>query len=75
MQGFVEEKFLVHSGVFFFDHAIAAPKNVDMLTDVADLEQAGLNAVVEIGGKVGDLVSEVDQLRFKRRALIEKILG
>ncbi len=40
-----------------------------------DLKQTRLNAIVEIGRKVGDLVGEVDQLRFKRRALIEKILG
>ncbi len=38
-----------------------------MLADVADLEQAGLDAIVKIGGEVGDLVGEVDDLGFERR--------
>ena len=56
------------------DHAVAAPEDVDVLADVADLEQSRLDAVVEVGGEVGDLVGEVDQLRLERRPLIEKIV-
>ncbi len=43
--------------------------------DVADLEQAGLDAVVEVGGEVGDLVGEVDDLGFEWGALAEKVGG
>ena len=46
-----------------------------MLADMADLEQAGLYTVVEVGGEVGDLVGEVDDLRFERRPLTEKVVG
>src|ERR1700693_1946485 len=35
----------------------------------------GFEAVVQIGGVIGDLVHEIDELRFKRRSLIETVLG
>ena len=37
--------------------------------------QARLESVVQIGGVVGDLVDQIDQLRFERRAFIEQIFG
>ncbi len=41
---------------------------------MTDLEQPRLNAVIEVGGQVSNLVGEVDQLRLERRPLVEKIL-
>ena len=73
LQGFVEEEFLFDAGVLLFDACVAAGEDVDVLSDVADLEQAGLDAVVEVGGEVGDLVGEVDDLGFERGALAEKV--
>ena len=35
----------------------------------------GLEAVVEVGGVVGDFVHEINQLRFERRALVQQIFG
>ena len=40
-----------------------------------EIEQARLEAVVEVGRVVGDLVHQVDQLRFERRAFVEQIFG
>ena len=40
-----------------------------------EIDQVRLEAVVKIGGVVGDFVHQIDQLRFERRALIEKIFG
>ncbi len=38
-------------------------------------KQVRFVAVVEVGGVVGDLVGEVDELRFQRWAIVEKIFG
>ena len=61
--------------MLLFDRGVAAGEDVDVLADVADLQQAGLDAVVEVGGEVGDLVGEVDDLRLERRALAEEVGG
>jgi hypothetical protein len=57
------------------DCSIAAGEDFDVLADVVDIEQAGFNAIIQICGEVGDLVGEVDQLGFERRALVEEIFG
>ena len=54
---------------------VAAAQDADVLADVADLQQARLHAVVQVGREVGDLVGEVDDLRLQRRPLAEKIFG
>ena len=46
-----------------------------MVAHVVDVEDAGVKAVIEVGGEVGDFVGEVDQLRFERRAEVEEIFG
>ena len=35
--------------------------------------KSGFDAVIEVGRQVGDLVGEVDQLRFERRTLVEEV--
>ena len=40
-----------------------------------EINQVSLEAVVEVGGVVGDLVHEIDQLGFERRALVQQIFG
>jgi hypothetical protein len=35
----------------------------------------GFEGVVEVGGVVGDLVGQVDELGFEGRALVEQIFG
>ena len=39
------------------------------------MEVAGVEAVVEVGGEVGDFVGEVDELGFEWWELREKIFG
>ena len=41
--------------------------------DQFEIQQVRFVAVVEVGGVVGNLVDEIDQLRFERRALVEQI--
>jgi hypothetical protein len=45
------------------------------IADVLDFEDPGVEAVVEVGGKVGDFVGEVDQLGFEGGIEIEEIGG
>ena len=45
------------------------------LSNLRQLQQLRFVAVVQIGGAVGDLVGQVDELRFQRRPLIEQVFG
>ena len=45
------------------------------LAHLLQREDAGVESVVQIGGQVGDLVGQIDQLGLKGRELIEKVLG
>ena len=45
------------------------------LADFIEGEDAGVEAVVEVGGEVGDFVGEVDELGFERRELVEEVFG
>jgi hypothetical protein len=73
LQSLIEEELLFDAYVLLLYHAIAAGEDVDMLADVIDVEQSGLYTVVEVGGEVGDLVGEIDQLGFERGTLVEQI--
>jgi len=75
LQGFIEEELGFDAGVLLFDDAITASDDIDVLTDVADVEETGLDTVVKIGGEIGDFVGEVDELGLQRRTLIEEVFG
>jgi hypothetical protein len=45
------------------------------LANVFEGEDAGVQAVIEISGEVGDFVGQIDQLGFKRRAGVEEVFG
>ena len=49
-----------------------AAKERNAFADLIEGKDAGLEAVFEVGGEIGDLVGEIDQLRFKRRARSRK---
>ena len=55
--------------------AIGRGEERNFRAQLLEIEQVRFETVVEIGGVVGDLVHEIDQLRFERRALVEQILG
>ena len=44
-----------------------AAEQRDAFANLLEREDAGVEAVVEIGGEIGDFVGEVDELRFERR--------
>jgi len=60
-------------GVAFERGIVEAAEERHGLTNFIERENAGVEAVVEIGGEVGNFVGQVDELRFKRRDLVEKI--
>jgi len=43
--------------------------------DLIECQQVGFVAVVEIGSVIADLIGQVDELGFERRALVEQIFG
>lgn len=73
LQGLTEEEFFFYASVLFFDLGIATVEDADVLPNVTDLKQTGLDAVVEIGGEIGDLVRKIDDLGFERRTLAEVV--
>jgi hypothetical protein len=75
LQRLIEEEFFIHSGVLSLDLRVAAAENIDMLADVADLEQPRLHAIVEIRREIRNLVGEIDQLCLERRPLVQEIFG
>ena len=75
LQGLVEEVLLVDSGVLAGYGAVAASEDGYVVADMGDLEQAGLYAVVEVGGEVGDFIGEVDELSFEGWTLSQKVGG
>ncbi len=54
---------------------IEAFKETNLAAHLVQGENAGFVAVVEVGGGVGDLIGEVDELGFERRPLIEQVGG
>jgi hypothetical protein len=54
---------------------VEAAEERHALAHLLQREDAGVEAVVQVGGQVGDLVGQIDQLRFQRRKLVEEVLG
>jgi len=59
-------------GVYF---RIEFAKERHFAAEDGEIEKLGFESIVEIGGVVGNFVHAIDELRFERRALIEKIFG
>jgi len=67
----------------FFGTAASLPANPrgesaeerDMAAYVGDVQNAGVEAIVEIRCQIGDFVGEINQLCLKRRTKIEEIFG
>src|SRR4029077_12427893 len=71
--GFVEFQLLEALRVAAVDFFIKSGKQRHLGADHSDIQDLRFVAVVEVGGVVGDLVDEIDQLRFDRRTLAEQI--
>ena len=61
------------AGELRFHFLPAAAELGDPLAGVFDFEQARGEAIVQVGRVVGDLIGQIDQLRFQRRAKSGKI--
>jgi len=71
LKGFVEFQLGPRMRMRGVEFAIEAGEERVAGQDLVDREEAGFQAVVNVGGVVGDFVNEVDKLRFERRALVE----
>jgi hypothetical protein len=63
------------AGVFRSDFVVKAVEEGDAIADLVDLEDAGVEAIVEVGGEVGDLVGDIDELGFEGWAEVEEVAG
>ena len=75
LEGFVDGEFGRGEGVLLEDGVVEAAKEGHGGADLLEVEDAGVEAVVEVGGEVGDFVRQIDELGFERGELIEKVLG
>src|SRR5271155_134673 len=75
LQRFIEDQLGWRIGILGSHRHVEALEELHIPANVIEIENLGFHAVIEISGKVSDLVSEVDDLRLKWRPLIEKILA
>src|SRR6202041_1359755 len=61
--------------VLYKDLVVEAEEQRDASANLFERKNSGVQAVVKIGSQIGDLIREVDQLRFERGKLVEQILG
>ena len=67
-EGFIDANLGACSRVPVEREIVKAAKEREAGADLIEREDAGVETVVEVGSEVGDLVGEVDQLRFKGRS-------
>src|ERR1051326_1502161 len=74
LERFVELQLVGRGRVLLLYFAIEAPEDADAFADLTELQDARLQAVVEVGGVVGDLVGQVDELGLERRTLEAQLI-
>src|SRR5579863_3508703 len=75
LQSLVELQFLGGFWISLLHLAIKPRENGYSFANFVERQQVRFVAIVEVGGVVGDLISEVDELGLERRALVEKVFG
>ena len=75
LEGFIHCELGRGGGVLAEHCVVEAAKERDAVADLCKGEDSGLEAIVEIGGEVGDFVGEVDELGFEGRELAEEVFG
>ena len=75
LERLVEFQLLAHLGVARFRLLVQTVEHGHAGADVVELQNVRLVAIIEVGGVVGDLVGQVDELRLQRRTLVEQVLG
>jgi len=73
--GLIEFQFFASGGMFGVDSRVEVVEKRDLGAQSVEIEQFRLSGVVEVGGVVGNFVHPIDELRFERRAEVEKVLG
>jgi len=53
---------------------MSAIEDGDVISNILKFQNSGFQAIVDVSGKIGNLVGKVDQLRLKRRPQVEKVL-
>jgi hypothetical protein len=56
-------------------YVVAASEERDGLPHLFEMKNSGVEAVIEIGGEVGDFIGKVDELRLDGRKLVEEVCG
>src|SRR5581483_313862 len=74
LEGFVELQLLQGAGKGPLDFRIVALENTYPQPDAVQGKQAGFEAIVQVGGAVGNLVGQIDELCFQGRPLIQAIV-
>ena len=62
-------------GILRFGLDVIALEDRHALANLRQLQQLGLEAIVKVGGVVGNLVGQIDELRLQRRPQIEQVFG
>ena len=71
----VELELVAHAAELQLHLAEVAVKNCHPAANLVEFEQLRLIAIVQVGGVVGNLVGQVDELGFQRRPLLEQVFG
>ena len=72
-QSFTDGELFRGCGEFHEYGVMEAAEERYAVADLRECENAGFEAVVEVGGEIGDFVGEVDELGFEGRELAEEI--
>jgi hypothetical protein len=75
LEGFIDGELGRGAGILLEHCVVEAAEERDAFADLFEGEDAGVEAVVEVGGEVGDLVGQVDELGFEGRELVEEVFG
>ena len=75
LDGFVHGELGRGGGVLDENSVVEAAEQWHGFADLGEGKDAGVEAVIEIGGEIGDFVGQIDELGFKGRELVEEVLG
>ena len=64
LDGLIEQQARPCVGKGFAGVAIVMSEQREMVEGFVEIDEAGFDSVVKVGGEVGDLVCKIDELRF-----------
>ena len=75
LESLIDGQFGRSGGIIAQHGVVEAAEERHALAHLLERENARVEAVVQIGGQVGDLVGQIDELGFEGRELVEEVLG